>query len=154
MYKFIKNILISFLLTFIISHLQVYSQDDGQQKNKISQKNLILYQIKKLYKTELYKSFYIFLNKKGIEDYYIPRLFCIAKLESNLDPYAINFNRNGTFDIGLLQINSLWQKICGAKLHEIETNISCANIVLKKQGLSAWVSYRKWGNLCEKSLRI
>jgi|GEM_PF-1027503 len=34
----------------------------------------------------------------------------IAKTESNLVPTAVNKNRNGTRDIGLMQINSSWTK--------------------------------------------
>ena len=32
----------------------------------------------------------------------------IARTESNLDPSAVNKNANGTFDLGLMQINSQW----------------------------------------------
>lgn len=35
-------------------------------------------------------------------------LWAIAKAESSFNPAAINHNRNGTFDIGLMQVNSLW----------------------------------------------
>jgi len=35
-------------------------------------------------------------------------LYAIARTESALDPNAIGHNRNGTRDIGLMQINSAW----------------------------------------------
>jgi len=35
-------------------------------------------------------------------------LWGIAKVESGFNPYAVNKNRNGSYDIGLMQINSLW----------------------------------------------
>ena len=44
-------------------------------------------------------------NKYGINAYL---LYAIAKTESNLNPRAINRNKNGSFDIGLMQINSSW----------------------------------------------
>ncbi|MEW6066845.1 MAG: lytic transglycosylase domain-containing protein [Nitrospirota bacterium] len=37
----------------------------------------------------------------------------IAKTESNLKPTAINKNQNGSIDMGLMQINSLWIKELG-----------------------------------------
>jgi len=35
-------------------------------------------------------------------------LYAIARTESGLDPQAIGHNRNGSRDIGLMQINSAW----------------------------------------------
>jgi soluble lytic murein transglycosylase-like protein len=35
-------------------------------------------------------------------------LYAIARVESGLNPTAVGWNRNGTRDIGLMQINSTW----------------------------------------------
>lgn len=35
-------------------------------------------------------------------------LAAIAKIESNFNPKAVNYNENGSRDIGLMQINSFW----------------------------------------------
>lgn len=40
-------------------------------------------------------------------------LRAIAKVESNFNPAAINKNSNGTFDVGLMQINSIWAATIG-----------------------------------------
>ena len=41
-------------------------------------------------------------------------LWAIAKAESNFDSSATNHNTNGSRDVGLMQINSLWEKELGA----------------------------------------
>ena len=110
--------------------------------------------MKKLYFTDLYKSFYDVLKIKGFREYDIPRLFCIVKLESSFNQYAKNFNTNGTIDAGLFQINSVWKKKCKSSLYSVESNIDCAKIVVERQGLNAWVTYQKYGGICEKSLKI
>jgi hypothetical protein len=40
-------------------------------------------------------------------------LRAIAKVESNFNPRAINMNSNGTYDFGLMQINSSWAATIG-----------------------------------------
>lgn len=40
----------------------------------------------------------------------------IAKGESNFNPSAINYNKNGSYDYGLMQINSFWHKELGPEL--------------------------------------
>ena len=40
-------------------------------------------------------------------------LRAIAEIESGLNPAAFNRNRNGSYDFGLMQINSFWAKILG-----------------------------------------
>jgi len=40
-------------------------------------------------------------------------LWAIAKNESNFNPIAININKNGTYDYGIMQINSWWYKTLG-----------------------------------------
>lgn len=40
-------------------------------------------------------------------------LRAIAKVESNFNPAAINVNKNGSYDFGLMQINSIWAPTIG-----------------------------------------
>jgi len=55
-------------------------------------------------------------QEAGIEYGISPALLWgIAKHESNMNPVAICRNRNGSFDFGLMQINSRWAKILGAE---------------------------------------
>jgi soluble lytic murein transglycosylase-like protein len=50
----------------------------------------------------------------------------IAKVESNLNPSAINRNRNGSVDIGLMQINSEWLKTLKLSQKDL-LNDACLN---------------------------
>ncbi|MEZ4598745.1 MAG: lytic transglycosylase domain-containing protein [Syntrophotaleaceae bacterium] len=42
-------------------------------------------------------------------------LWAIAKVESQFDPAAINYNSNGSYDFGVMQINSSWARHLGLK---------------------------------------
>ncbi|OPY79683.1 MAG: Transglycosylase SLT domain protein [Syntrophorhabdus sp. PtaU1.Bin058] len=50
----------------------------------------------------------------------------IAKVESNLNPRAVNRNRNGSVDIGLMQINSGWLKTLQLNQQDL-LNDACLN---------------------------
>lgn len=60
-------------------------------------------------------------------------LWSIAKGESNLNPNAINRNTDGSYDYGLMQINSTWAKTLGPERWASLGN-ACANV---KTG--AWI---------------
>lgn len=62
-------------------------------------------------------------------------LASIAKVESNFNPYAVNRNRNGTFDLGIMQINSYWVYYYGIPMDWIKNpcyNIHFGAMVLRK----------------------
>lgn len=60
-------------------------------------------------------------------------LWSIAKHESNFNPYAVGHNSNGTYDYGLMQINSSWAKRLGRE-HWKKLGDPCTNV---KTG--AWI---------------
>lgn len=99
----------------------------------------------------IYQAFEKLLLKHGFHPKYVPVMYCIANLESSLNPSATNYNTNKTIDIGLFQINTIWLKKCGTslnQLYEIDVNTRCALTVLKNQGLTAWVTYNKYRSIC------
>jgi soluble lytic murein transglycosylase-like protein len=57
----------------------------------------------------------------------------IARVESNLNPKAINRNTNGTSDIGLMQINSAWLKSISVNANDL-LNDACLNAMT-----GAWI---------------
>lgn len=42
-------------------------------------------------------------------------LYAVAKVESGFNPYAIDRDSNGSYDYGVMQINSIWYKEIGLK---------------------------------------
>lgn len=60
-------------------------------------------------------------------------LWSIAKNESGLDPYAVNVNKNGTYDYGLMQINSFWEDLIGEESWNALRN-PCHNVKV-----GAWI---------------
>ena len=63
-------------------------------------------------------------------------LWSIAKHESNLNPRAIGRNKNGTYDYGLMQINSCWADALGRErwksLREPCTNVKTGAWILSR----------------------
>jgi hypothetical protein len=53
----------------------------------------------------------------------------IAKTESNMNPRAVNINKNGSIDIGLMQINSFWIKPLGLDSNKLISD-PCYNIMI------------------------
>jgi soluble lytic murein transglycosylase-like protein len=57
----------------------------------------------------------------------------LARIESNLNPSAVNRNANGSFDIGLMQINSTWMRRLNRRAEDLLSD-PCANVMT-----GAWV---------------
>jgi soluble lytic murein transglycosylase-like protein len=62
-------------------------------------------------------------------------LYAIARTESGVDPAAIGRNRNGSRDIGLMQINSTWlARLARHGINEVDLFDACTNI-----HVGAWI---------------
>ncbi len=59
-------------------------------------------------------------------------LLAIAKAESSLNPSVEHHNRNGTIDVGLMQINSIWAEPLGKAWGSL--NDPCTNVMA-----GAWI---------------
>lgn len=82
----------------------------------------------------------------GINDYEITKIIQVMKCESGLRPDAINKNKNGTFDIGIGQINDVHSKrISRQDRMDFVKNIDFIYKLYQEQGLNPWVCYRKLG---------
>lgn len=75
-------------------------------------------------------------------------LYAIAKTESGLNPAAVNRNKNGSYDIGMMQINSLWlPELRKSGLEEKHLYDPCTSI-----HVGAWIlaqNMRRLGNSWE-----
>lgn len=66
----------------------------------------------------------------------------IAASESSGNANATNKNTNGSTDYGLWQINSkAWPDLMTEDIMNPKVNAKAAGVVLRKQGLDAWVAY-------------
>lgn len=66
----------------------------------------------------------------------------IAKAESGLNPQAVNYNRNGTKDVGVFQINDC-HNFSDSERFDWRTNVRLAKLVRDTYGWTAWVTYNK-----------
>ena len=60
-------------------------------------------------------------------------LWAIAKTESGFDVGAVHYNANGSFDYGLMQVNSSWYRALG-KEQWVHLNDGCYNVKV-----GAWI---------------
>jgi len=93
---------------------------------------------------EQYKDIWVCFKEASEQyniNYYL--LLAIAKTESNFTVRAINYNRNGTYDLGIMQINSSWLPILKIS-KDILLNDPCYNINVGAWVLSQCIS--KFGN--------
>jgi hypothetical protein len=68
----------------------------------------------------------------------------ICTAESGLDANAIHKNKNGSWDYGICQINTVhsakWQ---GQNIFDLEVNLAVAKQILDTSGLTAWSVYNQ-----------
>lgn len=75
----------------------------------------------------------------------VSMLKAIAKVESNMNPGARGKNQNGTYDIGLMQINSSWlSQLKAYKLSEESLRDPCVNLKVGAWILAQNVSQYGW----------
>jgi len=82
----------------------------------------------------------------GIKDTEITKIIATMKCESGLKADSINKNSNGTFDIGVGQINDVHSKrISREDRMDFVKNIDFIYTLYQEQGLNPWVCARKLG---------
>jgi len=75
-----------------------------------------------------------FCFREAAELYGVPAelLIAIARVESGMDPNALNVNKDGSVDVGLMQVNSAWKSRLGPGWEAIED--PCFNVMV-----GAWI---------------
>lgn len=82
----------------------------------------------------------------GINEYEITKIISTMKCESGLRADALNKNKNGTFDIGIGQINDVHAKrISRADRMDFKKNIDFIYTLYQEQGLNPWVCAKNLG---------
>ena len=76
------------------------------------------------------------LEKNGIDSY---EAYAIIKCESNWSDVAINKNKDGSYDIGLWQLNEKWQPSPRACKLDYKCATEQAIKIIKKSGFRPWV---------------
>jgi soluble lytic murein transglycosylase-like protein len=72
-------------------------------------------------------------HRAGVMYHVSPDLLkAIARVESGLNPSALNRNRNGSYDYGLMQINSRWYETLGDDWRHLSD--PCYNVLV-----GAWI---------------
>jgi soluble lytic murein transglycosylase-like protein len=80
-------------------------------------------------------------EEAGTEYGVSPRLlWAMAKVESGFNPTALNYNANGSFDYGVMQINSGWYSTLGIE-RWVRLNDACFNVKTGAWILSQCVRY-------------
>ncbi len=67
-------------------------------------------------------------------------MIAVAKAESGLNPLATNRNKNGTRDIGLMQINSI-HGYGDLDMMDVDKNLDAARKIYDSQGITAWAAF-------------
>lgn len=66
----------------------------------------------------------------------------ISMAESHQRPDALNKNKNGSYDVGVFQVNSVHFTKCSlAQLADARGNVDCAYELYKTQGWTPWATY-------------
>ena len=97
---------------------------------------------------------YYLLVLVGFTEPEAKKMTCVAKYESAFRSNAVNLhNDNGTIDVGLFQVNTLWfNKIPYCAIDNLQNaiyNTRCAKYIYDIQGIGAWVAYKKNKKECD-----